>query len=498
MEKDQKNTTNTNHVGSANESEKSENFTSEEITSFQPPSLFPANNGAGLVQKKEKSEGSSESSVEESLSLFAPPPFDPTSNGQRPIQKKEKNETGMNDGVKQKMENSFGTDFSDVNIHTNSKSAEGLGALAYTQGTDVHFASGQFNQNSNQGQQLIGHELTHVVQQKQGRVQATTQLKGVSVNDSSSLEQEADQMGNLAAKNSIPENKKVTQKSNGKTDANVVQRAEKSLPETLGDTQTGPIAERGEGDAHSFSPNDIRQGSIGDCYFLASLGAIANTNPGLLREAITENANGSYTVKLYTEQDVGWIFEDLELRPHMVTIYPTFPVAAGSTDTANPNPPDAAHAWSAPGDENELWVKLIEKAYALLIGSYTQIGSGGLSADAMEVLTGERYTERVISNDTNASAKERIIEMVDANVPVTAAAINISDASAALQEFARLNSILTPHAYTVISANEETITLRNPHGQGDAANGIRGARVAQPVLTWAQFFGLFDQYSDKD
>ncbi|WP_235299116.1 eCIS core domain-containing protein [Portibacter marinus] len=412
---------------------------------------------------------------------------------------KTSSKTKMPEEVQNKMESSFGADFSNVNIHNNSSNADSLGAQAYTQGNDIHFAPGKYNPGTQSGQELLGHELTHVVQQRAGRVSGTKQMKGHSINDDVSLENEADLKGKKAAKNSIPENKNGTKSQDTNVSSSeIVQREEKSLPETLGQTQTGPIASRGEGDAHSFSPNDIRQGSIGDCYFLASLGAIANTNPGLLRDAITENSNGTYTVRLYTEQDVGWIFEDMQLRPHNVTIYPTFPVAAGSTDTANPNPPNAAHAWSAPGDENELWVKLIEKAYALLIGSYTQIGKGGLSADALEVLTGERYTERVISNDTNAAAKERIIEMVDENVPVVASAINITDASAELQTFARLNSIVTPHAYTVISANDETITLRNPHGQGDAANGIRGARVAQPVLTWAQFFGLFDQYSNKD
>jgi hypothetical protein len=42
------------------------------------------------------------------------------------------------------MENPFGTDFSDVSIHENSDQATQIGALAYTQGSNVHFAPGQF------------------------------------------------------------------------------------------------------------------------------------------------------------------------------------------------------------------------------------------------------------------------------------------------------------------------------------------------------------------
>jgi hypothetical protein len=105
----------------------------------------------------------------------------------------------MPDGVKSKMESSFNTDFSDVNIHNNSDSAPALNALAFTQGNDVHFAPGQYDPSSNQGQQLIGHELAHVVQQKEGRVQPTTQLKGAGINDSEELEKEADDAGRLAA-----------------------------------------------------------------------------------------------------------------------------------------------------------------------------------------------------------------------------------------------------------------------------------------------------------
>ncbi len=101
--------------------------------------------------------------------------------------------------VQNKMEATMGADFSNVNIHPNSQQAQEVGALAYTQGNDVHFAPGQFDPNSHKGQSLIGHELAHVVQQRQGRVQATTQAKGLPVNDDQGLEKEADVIGEKAA-----------------------------------------------------------------------------------------------------------------------------------------------------------------------------------------------------------------------------------------------------------------------------------------------------------
>lgn len=116
------------------------------------------------------------------------------------------NQTGMPTHVKQKMEAAFQTDFSDVRIHQGNEARE-VGALAYTKGTDIHFAPGQYQPETDAGQQLLGHELAHVIQQKEGRVKPTTSVKGVPVNDDPSLEQEADQLGAKAAQFSLPSQK---------------------------------------------------------------------------------------------------------------------------------------------------------------------------------------------------------------------------------------------------------------------------------------------------
>ena len=85
---------------------------------------------------------------------------------------------GMPASVQAKMETAFGSDFSNVQIHANSSDATAMGALAYTQGTDIHFAPGQYDPGSSAGQELLGHELAHVVQQSEGRVAPTTEIQG--------------------------------------------------------------------------------------------------------------------------------------------------------------------------------------------------------------------------------------------------------------------------------------------------------------------------------
>lgn len=105
----------------------------------------------------------------------------------KPIQKKENN-TGLPDNLKSGVENLSGYAMDDVKVHYNSSQPAQLNALAYAQGTDIHVAPGQ--------ERHLPHEAWHVAQQKQGRVQATMQMKeGVPVNDDAGLENEADVMG---------------------------------------------------------------------------------------------------------------------------------------------------------------------------------------------------------------------------------------------------------------------------------------------------------------
>jgi hypothetical protein len=102
--------------------------------------------------------------------------------------------------VQKKMESFFGADFSDVRVHVGPE-ASSIGALAFTIGTDLYFAPGQYEPHSPRGQELIGHELTHVVQQREGRV-ANPFGDGVAVVQDPELEAEADRMGKAAAASS--------------------------------------------------------------------------------------------------------------------------------------------------------------------------------------------------------------------------------------------------------------------------------------------------------
>ncbi|MDX1616121.1 MAG: DUF4157 domain-containing protein [Candidatus Promineifilaceae bacterium] len=107
----------------------------------------------------------------------------------------------------------MGQDFSDVNVHTGSQSHElnqQVGAKAFTVGNDVFFKDGEYNPSSSDGQRLIAHELTHVVQQ--GGSAPSVQGK-MTVNDpNDAYEQEADTVadavvnqGEAAVQRQVPE-----------------------------------------------------------------------------------------------------------------------------------------------------------------------------------------------------------------------------------------------------------------------------------------------------
>lgn len=157
-----------------------------------------ANHSLAITQRKLQAKADCCSQVSQLLALQAK-----MAHGKIPLQRK-KNETGMPDNLKAGVESLSGVGMDDVKVHYNSSQPAQLNALAYAQGTDIHIAPGQ--------EQHLPHEAWHVAQQKQGRVQPTTQLKeSVPINDDPGLEHEADVMGAKAMQMQFPSNEESVQ-----------------------------------------------------------------------------------------------------------------------------------------------------------------------------------------------------------------------------------------------------------------------------------------------
>lgn len=75
----------------------------------------------------------------------------------------------LESGTREEMGRRFGSDLSDVRVHTDTSAAhlnQNLNARAFTSGSDIFFNREEYNPHSTEGKRLLAHELTHVLQQR--------------------------------------------------------------------------------------------------------------------------------------------------------------------------------------------------------------------------------------------------------------------------------------------------------------------------------------------
>ncbi len=106
---------------------------------------------------------------------------------------------GSNGMVRPDNNNAASQRMDNVRVHYNSAKPAQLSAHAYSQGTPIHIGPGQ--------ERHLPHEAWHAVQQKQGRVQPTTSVSGMPVNNNKGLEKEATRMATAAISAKSPPQK---------------------------------------------------------------------------------------------------------------------------------------------------------------------------------------------------------------------------------------------------------------------------------------------------
>jgi hypothetical protein len=131
----------------------------------------------------------------------------------------------------------------------------------------------------------------------------------------------------------------------------------------------------------AIDPRDVKQNRVGDCYLLASLQALAQTARGRarLREIVKEKRDAAglrYEVTFHVPKR--FYERGPPLKPKTITIEPRF-IEAG------------AHRTATGSGATEVWVAVIEAAYAKLNGSYAAI-DGGRCESALAALTGNVAT----------------------------------------------------------------------------------------------------------
>ncbi len=249
----------------------------------------------------------------------------------------------------------------------------------------------------------------------------------------------------------------------------------------------------------SPKPSDVMQGSLGDCYFVASLAAIAAQNPSIIRNAMRDNRDGTVTVRLFTDN----------CEPVYVTVDKAVPRVNGQ------------HPYAQNQGES-LWVQIMERAFVqsglhitgglakaeagTLKSSYADI-EGGLEWRAISMLIGTEgsvfsQSSRIIDTPKPGSTNSYTQKELDfvnglkddlANgqlltasfggsrkglfgTPLDKKHANISGIDA------KEAGIYTRHAYSLSAVEEENgkyyITVRNPHGRGGVNTLADGSLIA--------------------
>jgi hypothetical protein len=236
------------------------------------------------------------------------------------------------------------------------------------------------------------------------------------------------------------------------------------------------VRDRGE-DATGVDANDVVQGNIGDCFFLSPLMATARINPRKIASMVRrigESPSGgdAYEVKLHDPQG-RLVIHNVDDR--FVTSATGAPQYAGYGDQA------------ADGGQ-ELWVMLMEKAWAAQRGGFNNMDFG-LASDGLRAVTGKssswhnvgtETTDQIIANITQAVADGK---PVVCNTPATITGPALAWATAAGI------SLVSGHSYNVASADKtaQTIDVANPHGR----NHLPGLAVGNFRMIF-EWYGILD------
>jgi hypothetical protein len=197
---------------------------------------------------------------------------------------------------------------------------------------------------------------------------------------------------------------------------------------------------------------DVIQGSIANCYMVSAFSAVAHTDPKAIENAMKDNGDGTYTVRFF-EPSYGGRPKTVEIR-----VDGDLPTSGG---------PKSKYAKAREG--TELWVSVLEKAYAQWKGGYESIGNGGISGDVMQALTGKSYRYTSLATTPADRVFKTISDAAAAKRPM-AAGTHGKDSGVDYTG----TGVYAWHAYTVLGAVEEEgtkyVQLRNPWGRVEHGN----------------------------
>jgi hypothetical protein len=224
-----------------------------------------------------------------------------------------------------------------------------------------------------------------------------------------------------------------------------------SDPVPLSDTPQGEWIQRDDDVlfVDGISCQDIEQRYIGDCSFMATLASVAKSDPEFIKNMITENSDGTYTVKLYDKKgNAQYITVDGELY--------------------RANRFSRSTSYAGVSNQGEIWPAIVEKAYAQMMGGYENIENKNPTESIM-VITGAPWAYTSFhSGSGQATIYYRISQSIEKGYPVVAVTSNHKD------QYSE-NGLVENHAYSVLGIYTDVldhrwVTLRNPWAHTEYEN----------------------------
>lgn len=254
--------------------------------------------------------------------------------------------------------------------------------------------------------------------------------------------------------------------------------------------------------SHEPSPNDLRQGVLGNCYLMAALSGLAERYPEKLRSCLTDNDNGTVTVRFFRKDISEETGKCTGYTPVLVTVDKRVPKTTAARDCLWAEMIERAYVASGMADAKGLTggpAPLPSEQQAVLSGkfdpldypwlhdglekkpwrpAYAQI-EGGVSSSFLELLLGPEAEAALIDfdkfpdNDRVAQVRLALETALRQGSLVNAATYNHDRAhpDVPLTDRRENKGVYYNHAYTVLGIGEKTVdgitatfvTLRNPH-----------------------------------
>lgn len=211
--------------------------------------------------------------------------------------------------------------------------------------------------------------------------------------------------------------------------------------------------------ANGISPDDVSQGQVGDCYFLATLASIANEQPQYIQDMFIDNGDNTFTVRFFNKGVADYVTVDRFL-----------PKANWGAAYANAT--------------SEMWVALAEKAYAQLAESHWSRSS--TSTNAYDSISGGWMSNVIpqvtalgaVSKSVTSTTKAQLIALSNSTSLLTVGFVYGTVAG---------SGIVNSHAYTITSYNAVTDTffLRNPWGTSHVSVTWDQLVTNQAIFNWS-------------